>query len=71
MAAGRGKLRHQPARSLQPATRQPADASNQTTYDAALQSLGHLFVTISATQFKTEFRQLADEHTKPFNPLTV
>jgi hypothetical protein len=43
------------------ATGQPADESNQTTYDAALQAMGYLFVTISATQFKTEFCHLRRE----------
>ncbi len=54
-----------------PATGQPADESNQTTYDAALQAMGYLFVTVSATQFKTEFWQMGQEHTTPFDPLTV
>lgn len=53
------------------ATGQPADESNQTTYDAALQAMGYLFVTISATQFKTEFWQMGQEHTDPFDPLTL
>jgi hypothetical protein len=53
------------------ATGQPADQSNQTTYDAALQAMGYLFVTVSATQFKTEFWQKGQEHTKPFDALTV
>ena len=44
-------------------SRQPADESNQTTYDAALQAMGYLFVTVSATQFKTEFWQKGTEHT--------
>jgi hypothetical protein len=54
-----------------PATGQPADASNQTTYDAAVQSMGYMFVTVSATQLKTEFWQLGDQHTTPFDPVTV
>lgn len=53
------------------ATGQPADQNNQTTYDAALQAMGYLFVTVSATQFKTEFWQMGQEHTTPFDPLTV
>ena len=53
------------------ATGQPADESNQTTYDAALQAMGYLFVTVSATQFKTEFWQMGQEHTTPFDPLTL
>ena len=53
------------------ATGQPADQSNQTTFDAALQSLGYLFVTVSATHFKTEFWQMGQDHTTPFDPLTV
>ena len=53
------------------ATGQPADQNNQTTYDAALQAMGYLFVTVSATQFKTEFWQMGQEHTTPFDPLTL
>jgi len=53
------------------ATGQPADASNQTTFDAAVQSLGYLFVTVSPTQLKTEFWPLGDQHTSPFDPVTV
>jgi predicted phosphodiesterase len=54
-----------------PATGQPTDDSNQATYDAALQSMGYLFVTCSATQLKTEFWRLGDEHTLPFDPVTI
>jgi hypothetical protein len=53
------------------ATGQPADASNQTTYDAAVQSMGYMFVTVSATQLKTEFWQFGEHHTTPFDPVTV
>jgi hypothetical protein len=33
--------------------------------------MGYLFVTISATQFKTEFWQKGDQHTTPFDPVTL
>jgi hypothetical protein len=33
--------------------------------------MGYLFVTVSATQFKTEFWQMGQEHTTPFDPLTL
>jgi hypothetical protein len=53
------------------ATGQPTDASNQTTYDAAVASLGYLFVTVSAHLLKTEFWRLGNQHTAPFDPMTV
>jgi hypothetical protein len=53
------------------ATGQPADGSNDVTYDAAISSLGYLFVTASAKQITVEFWQLGSQHTKPFDPLTI
>jgi hypothetical protein len=53
------------------ATGQPADASNETTYDAAKQSYGYLFLTVNAHKITTEFWPLGPEHTVPFDPLTV
>lgn len=54
-----------------PATGQPADGSNIATYDAAMQSMGYLFVTVSAGLLKTGFWPLGSEHTTPFDPVTV
>ena len=54
-----------------PATGQPADDSHTATYDAALQSMGYLFVTVSASQLKTEFWPLGSEHTTPFDPVAI
>ncbi len=65
---GTGGMLPQP---VMPATGQPADASQTVTYDAALASLGYLFVTVSAKQITTGFWQLASQHTTPFDPLTI
>jgi hypothetical protein len=59
-----------PAQPVAPATGQPADATNEVTYDAAMSSLGYLFVTVSATRLKTEFWPLGQQ-TKPFDPVTL
>jgi hypothetical protein len=53
------------------ATGQPANAAHDTTFDAALASLGYLYVTASAKQLKFEFWRLGNEHTEPFDPFTV
>jgi hypothetical protein len=66
IVAGGGGMPPQPVPA---ATGQPADA--QTTYDAALESLGYLFVTTSARQLKFEFWPLGNQHTQPFDPFTV
>jgi hypothetical protein len=66
IVAGGGGMPPQPVPA---ATGQPADA--QTTYDAALESLGYLFVTASARQLKFEFWPLGNQHTQPFDPFTV
>ncbi len=68
IVAGTGGMPPQP---VPDATSQPADASNQVTYDAAVSSLGYLFVTVSAKQLKFEFWQLGSQHTVPFDPLTI
>jgi hypothetical protein len=60
-----------PPQKVGPATGQPADASNQVTYDGAVSALGYLFVTISARQLKTEFWQLGADHTAPYDPVVV
>jgi hypothetical protein len=53
------------------ATGQPADASNETTYDAAIATLGYLYVTASAQQLEFEFWELGNEHTQPFDPFSI
>ncbi len=67
IVAGGGGMPPQP---VSPASGQPADATNEVTYDAALKSLGYLFVTVSATQLKTEFWPLGQQTTS-FDPVTV
>jgi hypothetical protein len=59
-----------PPQPVEPASGQPADATNEVTYDAAMKSLGYLFVTASASQLKTEFWPLGQQ-TIPFDPVTV
>jgi hypothetical protein len=68
IVAGTGGM---PVQPVQDATGQPADASHETTYDAALESLGYLYVTVSAKQLKFEFWPLANSHNQPFDPITV
>jgi Calcineurin-like phosphoesterase len=68
IVAGTGGM---PPQNVPPATGQPIDSNNQTTYDAAVASLGYLFVTASAHQIKTEFWQLGGEHTTAFDTATV
>ena len=67
VVAGGGGMPPQPVAA---ASGQPADATNQVTYDAAMSSLGYLFVTVSAGQLKTEFWPLG-QPTTPFDPVTV
>ena len=66
--AGTGGMQPQPVTT---ATGQPVDASQTVTYDAALSSLGYLFVTASAKQITVQFWQLGSQHTTPFDPLTI
>jgi hypothetical protein len=68
IVAGTGGMPPQP---VPPATGQPTDSSHQTTYDAAVSSLGYLFVTASAHQLKMEFWQLGGQHTSAFDVVTV
>ena len=67
IVAGGGGMPPQP---VAPASGQPADSTNEVTYDAAMESLGYLFVTASASQVKTEFWPLGQQ-TTPFDPVTV
>jgi hypothetical protein len=60
-----------PPQQVPAATGQPADTGNSTTYDAAVASLGYLFVTASPHQLKFEFWQLADGRDQPFDPFTI
>jgi 3',5'-cyclic AMP phosphodiesterase CpdA len=53
------------------ATGQPADASRNATYDAALSSLGYVYVTASEHQLKFEFWRLGNQHADPFDPITI
>jgi len=66
IVAGTGGMPPQPVAD---ATGQPA--GQDVTYDAAVSSLGYLYVTVSASQLKTEFWQLGSQHTTAFDPLTL
>lgn len=68
IVAGTGGM---PPQKVPPATGQPADSSNQVTYDGALASYGYLFASASANQLKFEFWQLGDEHTAAYDPVTL
>jgi hypothetical protein len=68
IVVGTGGMPHQ---AVTTATGQPADSSHQVTYDAAISTYGYLFVTASAKQLSVQFWQLGDQHTKPFDPLTI
>jgi 3',5'-cyclic AMP phosphodiesterase CpdA len=68
IVAGTGGMPHQPVTT---ATGQPADASHEVTYDAAISAYGYLFVSVSAKQITTQFWQLGSQHNTPFDPLTV
>jgi hypothetical protein len=67
VVAGGGGM---PPEPVPPASGQPADSTHEVTYDAAMQSLGYLFVTVSASQLKTEFWPQGQQ-TMPFDPVTV
>jgi hypothetical protein len=68
IVVGTGGMPPQPVTT---ATGQTADAGDTVTYDAAISSLGYLFVTASAKQITVQFWQLGGQHTKPFDPLTI
>jgi hypothetical protein len=68
IVAGTGGMPHQ---AVTPATGQPADASHQVTYDAAISAYGYLFVTASAKQLSIQFWQLGAQHNTPFDPITI
>jgi Calcineurin-like phosphoesterase len=58
-----------PTQAVHDALGQPAD--QQTTYDAALASLGSLYVSASAQRLRFEFWRLGNAHTDPFDPFTI
>lgn len=58
-----------PPQPVAPATGAPVGPD--LTYDAAVDSYGFLFVTISSKQLKTEFWQLGPQNTKAFHTITV
>jgi hypothetical protein len=66
--AGTGGM---PPQRVSPATGRPTDGTNEVTYEKAVASLGYLFVTASARQLKVEFWEHGDEHTNPFNVVTI
>ena len=68
IVVGTGGMPPQPVTT---ATGQPADATHEVTYDAAMSSLGYLFVTAPAKQITVQFWQLGSQHTKPFDQLTI
>lgn len=68
IVVGTGGMPPQPVAS---ATGQPVVGATGLTYDAAVSSCGYLYVTISATQLKTEFWQLGAQHTKAYDTVTV
>jgi hypothetical protein len=68
IVAGTGGMPPQPVTD---ATGQPADASHETTYDAALSSFGYLYVSASPNRLKFEFWRLGNAHTDPFDPFTI
>jgi hypothetical protein len=67
IVAGTGGMPPQP---VPDANGQPFGPAHEVTYDAALQSLGYLYVTVSATGIKTEFWQLGN-NTKSYDPVSV
>ena len=68
IVAGTGGM---PPQHVPAATGQPADSSNQVTYDGALASYGYLFASASAHQLKFDFWQLGAEHTTAYDPITL
>jgi hypothetical protein len=67
IVAGTGGMPPQP---LPEASGQPTGAGHEVTYDAALQSLGYLYVTITKTEIRTEFWPLGGPST-PYDPKSI
>jgi Calcineurin-like phosphoesterase len=59
-----------PVQRVVPATGQPG-ATPDVTYDAAVASLGYLYVTVSSKQIKFDFWQLGGDHNTAFDPFIV
>jgi hypothetical protein len=59
-----------PQPPLPEASGQPTDAGHEVTYDAALQSLGYLYVTVTTTEIRTEFWPLGGPST-PYDPKSI
>lgn len=60
-----------PPHAVPEATGQPAGIDQQTTYDAALESLGYLYVTASALELRFEFWPLNGGPAQSFDPFKV
>jgi hypothetical protein len=67
IVAGTGGMPPQP---VPDASGQPFGAAREVTYDAALKSLGYLYVTISSSELRTEFWPLGGPST-PFDPVSI
>lgn len=67
IVAGTGGMPPQP---LPDASGQASDVGHEVTYDAALKSLGYLFVTITKMEIRTEFWPLGGPST-PYDPKSI
>jgi hypothetical protein len=67
IVAGTGGMPPQP---VPDASGQPSGVGQEVTYDAALKSLGYLFVTITQTEIRTEFWPLGGPST-PYDPKSI
>ena len=65
---GTGGISPQPVPN---AVGQPAGGSNDTTYDAAMESYGYLYVTASAKELKFEFWPENGGHAQAYDPFTL
>jgi hypothetical protein len=68
IVAGTGGM---PPQNVPAATGQPADSSNQVTYDGTLAAYGYLFGAVTKHQLKFDFWQLGAEHTSAYDPITL
>ena len=68
IVVGTGGMPPQPVAT---ATGQPVGGNAELTYDTAVSSYGYLFITVSASQLKTEFWQYGQQHTRAFDTVTV
>jgi hypothetical protein len=67
IVAGTGGM---PPQAVPDASGQPFGAAHEVTYDAAMKSLGYLYVTISSTELQTEFWPLGNS-TTPYDPVKI